>query len=333
QPAVTSRQSLRASVACLPFVVLRFLNIAVEQLSWGGSVAAIAGVLASGGEADNVYATASAALLDYDNNCGPCVFIIPALVGGLTATDYYLTGKDAYDLAQTGLACDAGSQAACDRVAEMAQTYAVETGISMTAGQIIPGDKIGMRLIRWMRRNGDTDVADAAYKALDDSVGAARPDLPDGHQWVKGPDGETGIMRPDGTVANDAGDVENIVLGGKNRGNLDITAANPSASERAAAEHMASLGRNVELRDPVGTRAGGGTSDLLVDGVPYDVYTPTSANPNRIISAIAKKNDQATGIVVDLSNSTVTADQLGNVLGRVNGAGATNITDIVIIGN
>lgn len=113
---------------------------------------------------------------------------------------------------------------------------------------------------------------------------------------------------------------------------LRVTAANPSVSEFRAAEHMASIGHNVELRDPVGTRAGGGTSDLLVDGVPYDVYTPTSANPNRIISAIAKKNDQATGIVVDLSNSPVTREQLGDVLARVNGAGATNITDIVIIG-
>ncbi|WP_299989860.1 hypothetical protein, partial [uncultured Ruegeria sp.] len=27
----------RASVACLPFVVLRFLNIAVDQFSWGNS--------------------------------------------------------------------------------------------------------------------------------------------------------------------------------------------------------------------------------------------------------------------------------------------------------
>ncbi|WP_299073323.1 hypothetical protein [uncultured Paraglaciecola sp.] len=72
---------------------------------------------------------------------------------------------------------------------------------------------------------------------------------------------------------------------------------------------------------------------MLVDGIPYDVYTPTSANPNRIISAIAKKNDQASGIVLDLSNSPVSSEQLGNVLARVNGAGATNITDIVIIGN
>ncbi|PTQ71231.1 VENN motif-containing pre-toxin protein [Celeribacter persicus] len=117
-----------------------------------------------------------------------------------------------------------------------------------------------------------------------------------------------------------------------NGGALRVTAANPSVSELRAAEHMAGLGRNVELRDPVGTRAGGGTSDLLVDGVPYDVYTPTSANPNRIISAVAKKNDQATGVVVDLSNSPVTREQLGDVLARVNGAGATNITDIVIIG-
>jgi hypothetical protein len=118
-----------------------------------------------------------------------------------------------------------------------------------------------------------------------------------------------------------------------NRGAVNVTAASPSASELAAAEHMAGLGRNVNLRDPVGERAGGGTSDLLVNGVPYDVYTPISANPNRIISAIAKKNDQATGIIVDLSNSPVTAEQLGNVLDRVNRAGATNITDIVIIGN
>lgn len=95
---------------------------------------------------------------------------------------------------------------------------------------------------------------------------------------------------------------------------------------------MKDKGFNVELRDPVGTRAGGGTSDLLVDGVAYDVYTPISTNPNRIISAIAKKNTQASGIVIDLSKTSVTQSQLGNVLKRVQGAGATNIKDIQIIG-
>ena len=95
---------------------------------------------------------------------------------------------------------------------------------------------------------------------------------------------------------------------------------------------MKNQGFRVELRDPIGTRADGGTSDLLVNSLRYDVYTPTSKNPNRIISAIAKKNSQATGIVLDLTETTVTQDQLGNVLKRVQCAGAENITDIQIIG-
>lgn len=45
-----------------------------------------------------------------------------------------------------------------------------------------------------------------------------------------------------------------------------------------------------------------------------------------------KKNDQAQGIVLDLSATTVTPGQLGNILARVNGTGARKITDIVIIG-
>lgn len=104
-----------------------------------------------------------------------------------------------------------------------------------------------------------------------------------------------------------------------------------SASERMAAQYMADLGNEVLLRAPVGTRAGGGTSDLLVNGVAYDVYTPTTSNPNRIVSAIASKNTQATGIVLDLTNSSVTPEQLRSILQRVRGAGATNITDIKII--
>ena len=116
------------------------------------------------------------------------------------------------------------------------------------------------------------------------------------------------------------------------RGELKITAKNASISEVRAANYMRDKGFNVELRDPVGTRAGGGTSDLLVDGVAYDVYTPISTNPNRIVSAVAKKNTQASGVVLDLTETTVTQSQLGDVLKRVQGAGATNITDIQIIG-
>jgi len=131
-------------------------------------------------------------------------------------------------------------------------------------------------------------------------------------------------------TAAKVGKVADGVGGG--RGALNITASYPSTSELAAAKFMAGLGKKVELRDPIGTRAGGGTSDLLVDGIPYDVYTPTTSNPDRIISAIAKKNDQTTGIVLDLSNSSVNPDQLGNILARVNGAGAANITNVVILG-
>lgn len=95
---------------------------------------------------------------------------------------------------------------------------------------------------------------------------------------------------------------------------------------------MAAQGEKVELRSPVGTRAEGNTSDLLVDGVRYDVYAPTTGNAGRIISAIAKKNTQTEGVALDLSKSSVTREQLGDVLRRVNGSGAKNINDVVIIG-
>jgi RHS repeat-associated protein len=104
-----------------------------------------------------------------------------------------------------------------------------------------------------------------------------------------------------------------------------------SGSEVRAAEEMAIKGHRVLLRSPQGTRAGGGTSDLVVDGANWDVYTPTTANAGRIISAVAKKNSQATGVVLDLSQTSVTPAQLGNVLARVRGAGATNIQHIEIL--
>lgn len=111
---------------------------------------------------------------------------------------------------------------------------------------------------------------------------------------------------------------------------------NYSTSEVNAAKYMADLENDVVLRPPVGTRAGGGTSDLLVNGISYDVYTPTTDNPSAIIRAITKKNTQTIGIVLDLSNTTVTVDDLGNILSRVTGAieknGATcNINNIVVM--
>ncbi|EYT82199.1 hypothetical protein CF54_14865 [Streptomyces sp. Tu 6176] len=116
--------------------------------------------------------------------------------------------------------------------------------------------------------------------------------------------GEAGAVRP-----------------GVNDGGLTITAANPSASEVAAAKHMATLGKKVELRDPVGTRAEGKTSDLLVDGVPWDVYSPTSTNPKAILTKVAKKHSQVHGggVIVDLSGTGLSANQFDGALARVNG--------------
>ncbi|WP_423735448.1 RHS repeat-associated core domain-containing protein [Chitinophaga caseinilytica] len=111
-----------------------------------------------------------------------------------------------------------------------------------------------------------------------------------------------------------------------------------SQSEINAARYVHSLGnRDVYLRKPVGTRAGGETSDLVVNGVNYDVMTPITDKPGNIIKAMAKKNSQTTGIVLDLSRTTVTAKELGNVLRRVQGAIETNkdktvnIKDIIIM--
>ncbi|HMH33194.1 MAG TPA: RHS repeat-associated core domain-containing protein [Puia sp.] len=107
-----------------------------------------------------------------------------------------------------------------------------------------------------------------------------------------------------------------------------------SASEIRAAKYLQSLENDVVLRKPIGARSGGETSDLLVNGkLSYDVYTPNTKSLNRLVSAIAKKNSQATGVVIDLNNTTlkISNDQKANILKRVQNAGGTNIRDIIII--
>ena len=122
------------------------------------------------------------------------------------------------------------------------------------------------------------------------------------------------------------------IIAGPKLGVLSITARAPSASEVRAAEFMAARGNRVTLRDPVGARGAGGTSDLLVDGVPWDVYTPTSLNPNRIVSGIASKGSQVPGggVVVDLSQTSITLEQLGNLQARIAGTGS-RVGDVLVI--
>lgn len=75
-----------------------------------------------------------------------------------------------------------------------------------------------------------------------------------------------------------------LVLGNATNtgGGLRVIGSGFSASERGAAEALAGQGRSVVLRQATGV---GRTSDLLVDGIPYDVYTPTTGNLDRIVSA------------------------------------------------
>jgi hypothetical protein len=112
---------------------------------------------------------------------------------------------------------------------------------------------------------------------------------------------------------------------------------NGDPSELKAAQYFVKKGKNIILRNPVGERAPGGkTSDLVVNGVNYDVYTPKTSNISSIVGAVAKKNDQAKAIVIDLSKTTVKPEELSNILKRVEGsikAGGkeVNIKEIIIL--
>lgn len=113
-------------------------------------------------------------------------------------------------------------------------------------------------------------------------------------------------------------------------GDLRVLGSGLSASERGAAEALAGQGRSVVLREASGV---GPTSDLLIDGIPYDVYTPTTGNLDRIVSAIASKGSQVNGggIVLDLSKSPLTGVDQAALLARVQGV-TSNISDIIIVG-
>ncbi|MEU9887499.1 hypothetical protein [Sphaerisporangium sp. NPDC051011] len=70
----------------------------------------------------------------------------------------------------------------------------------------------------------------------------------------------------------------------------------------------------------MGTRAGGETSDLLVNGVRWDVFSPTSSSVKAILNKVAKKHSQVHGggVIVDLSGTGLSASDFANALARVN---------------
>ena len=149
------------------------------------------------------------------------------------------------------------------------------------------------------------------------------------------------------TMAGDAGEIGGLAgrlddvtpTGGRladdvaeaaSQARLEVIGDGFSASERSAAEFVADQGRNVVLREATGV---GRMSDLLVDGVPYDVYSPRTGNLDRIVGAIAEKGSQVRGggVVLDLSGSPLTASDVGDLLARVQGV-TGNISDIIVMG-
>jgi Contact-dependent growth inhibition CdiA C-terminal domain len=113
-------------------------------------------------------------------------------------------------------------------------------------------------------------------------------------------------------------------------GSLRTVGSGFSASEQRVAQLLADGGDTVLLREATGV---GRTSDLLVNGVPYDVYTPTTGNIDRIVSAVSSKGSQVQGggVIIDLADSPLTTAQLGDILPRVQGV-TSQISDIRVVG-
>jgi hypothetical protein len=49
------------------------------------------------------------------------------------------------------------------------------------------------------------------------------------------------------------------------------------------------------------------------------------------LDAIALTNSQAQGVILDLRNTSVTLEDLGNVMARLEGSGGTNIKEVIVI--
>lgn len=151
--------------------------------------------------------------------------------------------------------------------------------------------------------------------------------------------GTNTMMLVFGSVQNAYEEIDMIPPGGNDYPDYNVGALlieegyEYSASELRAAIYMKENGYDVILRSPKGLKGDGGTSDLLINyTISYDVYTPKTNNINRIVSAIAKKNSQAEGVILDLTHTNIKQNQLKNILKRVQNAGAKNIKDIKIIG-
>ena len=113
-----------------------------------------------------------------------------------------------------------------------------------------------------------------------------------------------------------------------------------AAAEIRSAKFLRDQGVNVHFQTPGAVRSGaGGTADFIVGGTRgtgaggriFDVVSPTSANRNGVFRAIRNKNNQAPGVIVDLSRTPVNQLDLGDVMLRLRNSGANNIDSVLFL--
>jgi RHS repeat-associated protein len=112
-------------------------------------------------------------------------------------------------------------------------------------------------------------------------------------------------------------------------GSLEIRGRGFSESEMGSAQILAGRGYSVVLRQASGTQR---MSDVLLDGIAYDIYTPTTPNVAAVVSAVASKGNQVAGggVVIDVSRTSLTATDLIGILSRVRNV-TMNVSDIIIV--
>jgi RHS repeat-associated protein len=136
--------------------------------------------------------------------------------------------------------------------------------------------------------------------------------------------------------------VEKGVISGVEREKTAVKAAAGNVGSKGeidVAELLKSEGVNVHFQTPTPPKGPPkfGTADYLVGGeagtgaggAATDVLTPVTTEPNSVISSIVAKENQAPNIIVNMSATTVTEWELGDVMFRVReGFGAKNIQSV-----
>ncbi|WP_430511446.1 DUF637 domain-containing protein [Pannonibacter phragmitetus] len=147
-------------------------HMVLEWRESGVNVARLAGGLAAALAGGDVDTGADAGGNAAENNAF-WIPVIAVIVLALEVTDKVLLAKDAVDISMAVYACNGGDTAACSQAEEMAKQAALDAGIELSIGSIVPGSKAGADLIRWVRKNADADTLRTIDRAADAAGGTA----------------------------------------------------------------------------------------------------------------------------------------------------------------